>query len=130
LSQISSILVNADGSSVTTQQDFNADGSLRDEMVTTLSADGLSKTTQTDVTGNGTFDLTAADVTVINADGSQIETVTNTNADGSLRNQITTLRGADGRSRTISADTTGNGAIDHVEMIAVAAGGSSVDTVT
>jgi len=64
LTQISTIVRNADGSSVTTQTDLNGDKSLRDETVTTLSADGLSKTTQYDNAGSGTFDLATTDVTV------------------------------------------------------------------
>src|SRR5262249_6151825 len=117
-------------STVATQRDLNANGSLRDEIVMTLSADGLSKATQVDVSGDGTFDVTTTDVTILNSDGSSTRTVIDRNADGSLRAHITPLRGADGISRTIAADATGNGEVDHAETVAVQANGSIVDTVT
>src|SRR5262249_38806602 len=91
---------------------------------------GLSRTVQSDLDGNGTIDLTTSDVTVINADGSRTETVTDRNGDGSLLDQSTTIYGADGRSRTVPADSNGDGVIDHLETIVVAADDSSVDTVT
>jgi len=123
-------VVNADGSTTTTVTETNRDGSLRDKNVTAISANGLSKTTQVDVTGDGVFDLTTTDVTVINADGSRTETTTDTNANGTLRNRTVVTRGADGRSRTVQADVNGDGQFDHVESIVVAANGSSVDTVS
>ena len=43
--------------------------------VVTTSATGLSRTTQWDVNGDGVFDATRTDVTVLNADGSRTETV-------------------------------------------------------
>ena len=48
LTQVSQTLDNADGSTTTTVTEANADGSLRDRTVTTLSANGLAKTTETD----------------------------------------------------------------------------------
>jgi Ca2+-binding RTX toxin-like protein len=130
LTRVASIVIGADGSSLTTQQEFNGDGSLRDKIVTALSADGLSKTTQVDLDGNGTFDLTTTDVTVRNADGSVTETVTDRNADGSLLDRSVTTRSLDGRTRTIQIDANGDGNVDSLETVAFAANGSSVDTVS
>ncbi len=48
--------------------------------VTTTSADGLSVTTQSDIDRRRQFDQTRTDVTVLNADGSRTETVTDTSA--------------------------------------------------
>src|SRR5262249_38953459 len=123
-------VVNADGSSVTTQQDKNGDLSPRDQTVTTLSADGLSRTTQHDADGNGTFELTTTDVTAHNADGSVTQTVTDRSADSIVRGQTVTLRCADGVSRTIQVDANGDGHLDQVETIALQANGSVVDTVS
>ena len=47
-------------------------------------------------TANGINDLTETDVTVINADGSRTETVTDTNSDGSMRDQTVTVTSANG----------------------------------
>lgn len=127
----SSIVVAADGSSVTTQTDRNGDGSvLIDKTVTALSADGLSRIISRDLDGNGTFDTVTTDVTVSNANGSKTQTVTDRNADGSLRDQVTSVRGADGRSRSIQVDSNGDGVVDRTETIVVAGDGSSVDTVS
>ena len=50
-------------------------GSVEDRKVVTTSADGLSTTTQWDHTGSGTFDRTQTDTTVLNANGSETETI-------------------------------------------------------
>ena len=75
---------------------------------------------------NGVFDTVSSDVTVVNGDGSRTETVTDRSANGNLLDQTVTVIGADGRSRNVQADTTGDGPIDHTETIVVASG--SVDT--
>src|SRR5262245_16783984 len=128
LTQISSIVVNQDGSSTTTQRELNRDGSLRDSTIIVLSTDGLSRTVQRDIDGNGTVDLASSDTVVQGADGSRTETMTERNGDGSLRRQVATWRAAEGRSREIDADTNGDGHLDSVETIAAQANGSSVDT--
>lgn len=124
------IAVLADGTSTSTETTTNNDGSLRSKTVTTLSADGLSRTTQADVTGDGLFDATTSDVTVINADGSRTQTVSTTNRDGSLNNKSITVKGADGISRTVQSDVTGDGGWDRVETIAVDGTGATIDTVS
>ncbi|MGJ5031524.1 beta strand repeat-containing protein, partial [Bradyrhizobium sp. HKCCYLS2038] len=127
---VESIVVNADGSSVTSQSVYDADGSLRQRVVTSLSADGLSKTTQTDSTGNGTFDLTTTDVTVVAADGTRTETVIARNADGSLRSRQISIQSADGRTRSVQTDSRGAGTFDSVETVTPNADGSSIDTLS
>jgi hypothetical protein len=73
------------GSRTETVSDFSQNGTLEDQTVTTTSADGLSVTTQVDATGGGTFDVTRTDVTVLNADGSTTETVSDFSANGTRR---------------------------------------------
>jgi hypothetical protein len=124
LSQV--ITVNADGSTVSTQTETNADLSLRDKVVTSISADGLSTTTQVDSNGDGVFDTTTTDVKVINGDGSITETIQDFNANGALRDKSVTVRGADGRSRTVNVDSNADAVNDQVETILV--GASTVDT--
>ncbi|AZG75281.1 DUF4214 domain-containing protein [Methylocystis rosea] len=124
------VVKNADGSYSTTISDLNRDGSLRDRTKTLLSADNLSLTTQVDANGDGVWDVTTTDVTIINADGSRTQTVTNLNADGSKRDKTVIAKAADGRSRTIQIDQNGDAIWDSVETIVVAANGSSVDTTT
>src|SRR5262249_18421207 len=72
------------------------------------SADGLSRTVQTDATGDGVFKRTQTDVTVLNADGSQTETVTNRNGNGSLHDVSIVTTSASGLSVTAQSDVDGN----------------------
>ena len=62
-------------------------GALKDKTITTTSADGLNVSTQRDIDGNGTIDRTIADVTVVNADDSCTETITQKNGNASLRSK-------------------------------------------
>lgn len=122
-----SVTANGDGSTTVVQTDFNADTSLRGRTQTWLSPDNLSKTTWVDANGDGGWDVTTTDVTVVNGDGSRTETTTDYNADGSKRDQTIVVKGADGRSRTIEIDRNGDGGFDSVETIVIS-GGASVDT--
>jgi hypothetical protein len=120
----------ADGTSVSTETTTGNDGTLRDKTVTTLSADGLSRTVESDITGDGLFDTTMTDVTVVGGDGSRTQTVSVFNRNGSLREKTVTDKEADGRSRTIQSDVTGDGSWDRVETIAVDGAGATVDTIS
>ena len=101
--------------------------------MTTTSANGLSITTQTDSTGSGSFDQTQTDVTVLNADGSKTETVSDFSANGSLEDQD---RHHDQRRRPRRSprktDSTGNGAFDQIrtDVTVLNADGSQTETVT
>jgi hypothetical protein len=128
LTQTSAIVVQAGSGSVTTQQELNGNGSLRDQVVTTLDATGLSKTTQSDLNGDGVFDLTVVDVTQHNADGSGNETITATNADGSLRDSSVTTWANDGKTRSGQFDTNGDGIVDQTVSTVVDASGNQVTT--
>src|SRR5262249_33426765 len=115
---------NADGSSVVTAADLNANGSLKDRTVTTTSASGLSTTTQRDTTGAGTFDQTQTDVVVHNADGSQVETVTDLNANGSLRDSTVTTTSANRLTVSRQVDANGDGKTDQTQTAVTNADGS------
>ena len=79
---------NADGSSTVTETNESADGTLLSKLVTTTSADGLSKTIQADTNGDGTFEVTTTDVTVVNPDTSRVQTVTERFTSGALKSKI------------------------------------------
>src|SRR5262249_33884213 len=89
-------VLNTDGSRTETGTDRKANAALKDKTVVTTSANGLSTTTQGDVAGTGTFNETRTDVTVLNADGSRTETVTDSNANASLKDKTVTTVKADG----------------------------------
>ncbi|WP_338310684.1 hypothetical protein, partial [Bradyrhizobium ottawaense] len=76
-----------------------ANGSLRDQTVTTISADGKTVSVSRDLNGDGAADQTEA--TIVVANGSQIKTVTDFNANGSVRDRAITTTSPDGLSTTI-----------------------------
>ncbi len=130
LTAASTTVLNSDGSRTTTVSDKNADGSLRDEAVTTVSATGLSITSQLDVNGDGVFERASTDVTALNADGSTTETVSVTAANGSLLSRSVNTTSADGRTVTVSRDINGDGNADQTESVSTAANGTVTDKVT
>ena len=109
-------VTNADGSRTVTLSDLAANGALKDKTVVTTSGNGLSKTVQIDRNGDGIFDLTQNDVTVVNADGSRTQTVTDLNSNGSVRDSNVTTTSADGRTKTITTDFNGDGVIDLTQV--------------
>ena len=129
LTTTSTTVLNTDGSRTTTVQDKNANTSLRDQIITTTSANGLSTTRQADLNGDGTVDRILTDVVALNADGSRTETVTERNAgSGSLRSQTITTTSADRRSMTVTRDTNGDGSVDETQSTIIQADGGVVGT--
>ena len=103
------------GVNIDTLADYNPDGSLRDETVTTTSANGLDITTQYDpngATSNGSpvFFTTTTDDSVVNADSSVTETITTNSSNGALLRQEQIWTSANGLE-TISSSRVGGGPI-------------------
>lgn len=116
-------------------------GAFVGESMSFVSNDGLLKATYFDTTGAGTAAAPvnnglAIDMTVVDADGSRTETVTDRNGDGSLKDQTVTTKGVDGITRTTQVDSTGataaNGGsiFDMVETVAKDGSGQTVNTVS
>jgi len=122
--------LNADGSRTETVTDRSRNGALIDQIVTTTSGDGLSITTQVDATGDGVFDRTTTDVTVLNADGSRTETIADRSANGTLEDRTVTTVRADGITSTTSRDINGDGATDQTVATAMDAAGDKVTTIS
>lgn len=112
--QSQTFVSNADGSTSTTTKNLAANGAIINQTQVTTSTDGLTKTTKVDNTGSGSFDQIKIDATVINADGSRVETVTDTSSNGTLLDRTVTNTSADARSKTVSVDHTGSGNFDLV----------------
>ncbi|MDX2263429.1 MAG: DUF4214 domain-containing protein [Hyphomicrobiales bacterium] len=129
LLQAFAFTVGMGGSKVTTETDTSRNGTTLATVVTTIAADGLSTTVATDNNGDGQTDRTTSDVTVV-ANGVRTQTVSENNGDGSLRAQTVTVKGADGRSRTIEIDANGDGDLDQTETIVINGSGVSVDTLS
>ncbi|ATU94258.1 hypothetical protein B5P45_00035 [Phyllobacterium zundukense] len=113
------VLVNADGSTTETVREFNPNGTLVAKSVTDTSANGLSKTIHSDLNGDGTDDAVTTDVMSLNADGSRAQTVASRSSDGTLLGTATTTTSANGLTRTLEKDITGDGVVDEVTTSAV-----------
>ncbi|WP_245430292.1 DUF4214 domain-containing protein [Rhizobium tropici] len=105
-------IVAADGSQTTTTVQTSADGSLHRKTVVTVSADKLTTTTADDLNGDGTVDMTTVDQTIINADGSRTETVTDKSNTGVLLDKVTTITSGNGLTVTVQKDINGDGVVD------------------
>ncbi|WP_342724633.1 calcium-binding protein [Bradyrhizobium sp. B097] len=129
IDRIVSVVTLTDGDVVKTTSIQNQDGSLVGSTVTTMSANGLSRTTQTDANGDGIFDETRTDVTVLNADGSRTETVTDVVGTTTVSSAVTTTS-AD-RTSTTSTTTT-DGVLQEIDSSVTSYGsdGSRTQTVT
>ncbi|MBB3646359.1 hypothetical protein FHX14_002556 [Rhizobium sp. BK619] len=103
--------LNANGSK-TTRTDNIVAGVTKSITLTDVSGDGLTTTTKWDTIGTGggtTFDKSQTDVTVLNADGSKTQTISNfTGTTLTSRSIVTTS--ANGLSITTQFDPTGSGA--------------------
>ncbi|MDR6901471.1 DUF4214 domain-containing protein [Rhizobium miluonense] len=105
-------IIAADGSQTTTTVQGSADGSLHRKTAVTVSADKLTTTTADDLNGDGTVDVNTVDQTVINADGSRTETVTDKSNTGILLDKLITVTSGNGLSVTVQKDLNGDGIVD------------------
>ncbi|WP_245502896.1 beta strand repeat-containing protein [Rhizobium ruizarguesonis] len=129
---ISTTVLNANGSKTTTVMDFV--GSVTKSITATdVSGDGLTTTTKWDTTGTGggtTFNKSRTDVTVLNANGSTTQTVSNfTGTTLTSRTLITTS--ANGLSITTQIDPTGAGSYSQTatDVTVLNADGTKTQTV-
>jgi Ca2+-binding RTX toxin-like protein len=127
--------INADGSRTTTdtleRNNANASTYVKiNQVVTTISASGLSKTAQIDGDGNGTFDTTQTDVTQLLATGAKTRTVTDRNADNSLRDQTIVAVSIDKLTTTTTRDVTGDAISDQTEVKSEGMNGTVTDVIS
>ena len=105
--QVETILPSADGTDSDTIQYYSQPGGpLLQTVTTTTSATGLTKVVSTEIGADTTPDFSTSDTTVLNADGSQTETVANTNKAGLISEAVTTTS-ANGLDKTTSVDANG-----------------------
>ncbi|MBX5147301.1 hypothetical protein HJB50_20395 [Rhizobium lentis] len=101
-------VLKANGSTATTTKDIVA-GVTKSITLTEVSADGLTVTTKWDTTGTGggtTFDKSRTDVTVLNANGSKTQTISNFTG-STLTSRYLVTTSANGLSITTQIDPTG-----------------------
>ncbi|WP_051909764.1 FG-GAP-like repeat-containing protein [Neorhizobium galegae] len=103
---------NADGSSSTRTKELSVSGALLKDVVITVTADGLTKTVKTDREGNGAYELTRTEATVVNGDGGRTKTVSDRGGDNGLISSETTSTSANGATRTVDTDKNGDALVD------------------
>jgi Ca2+-binding RTX toxin-like protein len=92
---------------------YNANGTLRDQMITNGNADRRSVMTTMDSNGDGAIDQTETIVKSLN--GTTTHTVSNTNINGSTIDQMVSIASANGLSVTSKLDSDGNGTLDQIK---------------
>ncbi|CAA2137646.1 hypothetical protein MBLL_00759 (plasmid) [Methylobacterium bullatum] len=128
--QLSTIVRDSTGATTTTVASRGGSGSLLSSLATTMTSDGLSTTTRQDIDGSGTVDVTRVDATVVGADGSRTQTITDTNRKGVLLDRTTIAKNVDGVTRTTSTDADGDGNVDSVDQVVLNGSGSVTETVS
>jgi len=108
----------------------NVDGSYSAQSVAVTRQDGLTTTTTLDADGDGDTDTQISDVTVENADGTSMRSVTETAQDGSLVSEQVSTTSADGLATTTLTDIDGDGNDDRkdVSNTVLEADGSTTQT--
>ncbi|NNH46141.1 hypothetical protein HLI03_31590 [Rhizobium laguerreae] len=111
----STTVLKANGSTATTTKDIVA-GVTKSITLTEVSADGLTVTTKWDTAGTGggtTFDKSRTEVTVLSADGSKTQTISNFTGT-TLTSRYLVETKANGLSITTKSDPTGTGTYSQI----------------
>jgi hypothetical protein len=113
-------VVQADGSTAVTASLNNSSGMIA-ETVTNISGNGLNATISTDANGalsagNPVFNMVVTDNTVVNADGSRVETVTAKAQNGSTTVQSVITLSADRLTKTTNRYLNETGTITHLDQ--------------
>lgn len=95
----------------------NGDGKIRSSVEQDQSDDALTKTIRSDLDGDELFDVITVDDTVINADGSRVNTITTTNQDGSIRGMQEVTLGADQVTSETRVDLNQNGIFEATDLV-------------
>lgn len=122
----------ASGARTTTTSATSNNGTLLSKTIATVSGNGLTTDIQMDADGDGTIENKSSDVTVLNADGSMIRTVSALAGMGALIGKTITMTSANGLTSTVQADLDGNGTTDRTSAAVTTLGtdGSKTGTIT
>ena len=123
------VTTDASGNRVVTNTAFAADGSIAEVVKSVTSPSGNSVTTSFDVNGDGVWDKVQA-IATTTVSGVKTETLTNRNGGNVLLDAKTTVTSADGKTITISRDSTGGGWFDQREVRVTNADASRSITIT
>ncbi|CAN7196120.1 calcium-binding protein [Mesorhizobium sp. LjRoot246] len=127
--------IGLDGASVATIKTYQRNGSgtlvLSDQTRATTAGNGFSTTKEWDVNGDGTYDRKETDVTVLNADGSTVSTLSKFEG-STLASTFVTTASANGLSVTTNWDIFGSNPFsqDMTDVTVINADGTKTRTVT
>lgn len=124
-------VINGDGSKTETIDNYDGSGTiLLSQQVTDTSSDGLAIVVSRDLDGSGSFDRVETRVT--DGSGNLSVTVETLNDDASTRSEVTTITSADGHSKAVETDATGDGVINSTreESVSLDGSGNRTETVT
>lgn len=129
--RIEKVVTDTNGITTDNVSMFDPGGNLIDRSAATVNATGLVKTEAHDLDGDGAWDVTINDTTVLATNGSRTETIT-TNAGTALRTKTATQTSANGLTTTIWSDIDGNGVWNTTttDVVLLNADGSHKETVT
>ncbi|OCP18503.1 hypothetical protein BC361_32170 [Ensifer sp. LC54] len=124
-------VVGSGGARTKTVTTAGSDGTVLSRSVETISANGRAQSVDLDHTGTGTFDERRSVATDVAADGAVTTTSYVRNEDGSLRTKTITTNSANGLTKIVSSDLTGDDAIDRVSsnVTSVAGDGTWMETI-
>ncbi|WP_299962101.1 FG-GAP-like repeat-containing protein [uncultured Roseobacter sp.] len=103
---------------------------LQSRVETIASANGLITTTNADADGNGTFERSEQGITVLNADGSQITTVTEKSTNGTVYRTSSSQISDDGRTRTDTLDENADDTDDLTTLTTLDLSIDGIETIT
>ncbi|MBL4645515.1 MAG: hypothetical protein JKY99_03535, partial [Rhizobiales bacterium] len=106
------VTLELDGSTEINSFNYNADGTQRDRITTTVSADTLTTTTVWRDEDNLPT-KTQTQTTVVQADGTRQQTTTILNGDSTLNRETISTTNADGTQLRLTEDVDGDGTVNH-----------------
>jgi Ca2+-binding RTX toxin-like protein len=118
------------GATTVTATAYHANGAVASQSISTISANDLVRNESTDVNGDGVFETVSSGTTVLNTDGSRVQTVDINNGDGSDRTLTVMEMSDDGLVVTTRTDSNGDGVFDRTTTATtvLAANGSTTRT--
>ncbi|TPI52290.1 hypothetical protein FJ424_32800, partial [Mesorhizobium sp. B3-1-8] len=125
---VTATVLGGDGSRTVTSSTTSASGALLAKTELKTSADRKTTTTKIDANGDTKIDRTIVDV--VNADGSEVSTVSDTDSNGVLHGKTETSISSDGLTRTFKQDVNGDGVYDTTTQSVTAIASSGTRTTT
>lgn len=125
---VTATVLAGDGSRTVTATTTSTSGAMLAKTEVKTSADRQTTTTKVDANGDTKVDRTQVDV--VNADGSQVSTVSDTDFNGALHGRTETSISGDGLTKTVKQDVNGDGIYDTTTQAVTAIAASGTRTTT